>query len=69
MPFYGSKLALKLEGNTLRVLCRVYTSATCCAQQAARNTQLVAGNKHHVARRKLLVTRNKLRWCKRGIRV
>ena len=30
--------------------------------------QLVAGNKHYVARSKLLVTRNKLRWCKRGIR-
>ena len=36
------------------VLCRVYTRATCCAQQAARNTQLVAQlvarNKHQVAR-------------------
>jgi len=49
-------------------LCRVYTSATCC-------------NKHHVARSKLLVARNKLRVaccaqhvassnkCKRGIKV
>jgi len=36
-------------------LCRVYTSATSCAQQVARNLMLVA--------------RNKLRWCKRGISV
>ena len=32
--------------------------ATCCAQQVAR---FGAGNKHHVARSKLLVARNKLR--------
>jgi len=35
------------------LLCRVYTSATCCAQQASSCAQLVA--------------RNLLRWCKRGI--
>jgi len=38
-------------------LCRVYTSATCCAQQAARNTQLVAGNKQLAARNMMLVAR------------
>ena len=52
---------LLLEKLANGLLSRVYTSATCCAQQAARNTQLVAGNKHHVARSKLLVARNKLR--------
>ena len=31
-------------------LCRVYTSATSCAQQAARNLMLVARNKLRVAR-------------------
>jgi len=34
---------------TVDALCRVYTIATCCAQHAARNTQLVARNKHQVA--------------------
>ena len=38
----------------LELLCRVYTCATCCADE-----QLVAGNK-------LLVARNLMRWCKRG---
>jgi len=33
-----------------------------CAQQVARNKQLVAGNQQ-------LVARNKLRWCKRGFTV
>ena len=47
-------------------LCRVYTSATCCAQQAARNTLratklLVTRNKLRVARNLMRVTRIKLR--------
>jgi len=56
-------------------LCRVYTSATSCAKQVARNlratcclkqhvtrnTQLVAGNKQLAARNMMLVARNKLR--------
>ena len=43
------------------LLCRVYTSATSCAQQAARNLMLVARNLLHVARNKLRATRNLLR--------
>ena len=63
-------------------LCRVYTSATCCAQQVACYPQQVACCPHQVAccaqhatccaqqasSCAQLVARNLLRWCKRGIR-
>jgi len=41
-------------------LSRVYTSATCCGQQATCLRQ-------HVARPRNLLPRNMLRWCKRGL--
>jgi len=52
--------------ESIPFLCRVYTSATCCAhkQHVAGNKQLVARNMLLVARN--LLPRNKLRWRKRG---
>jgi len=45
-----------------KLLCRVYTSATCCPQHVACCPQ-------QVARPRNLLPRNMLRWCKRGITV
>ena len=36
--------------NSTKLLCRVYTSATCCAQQVSSCAQLVAGNTRNLLR-------------------
>jgi len=49
-----------MKHTRIAYLCRVYTSATCCAVTSCADEQLVVGNKQHVAGNKLLVARNML---------
>jgi len=61
-----------LRENKLRAIARNMLLATCCLKQhVARNKQLVASIKQHVAccPQQDARPRNMLRWCKRGITV
>jgi len=50
----------RFTSSSLETVSHVYTSATCCAATNCADEQ-------HVASNKLLVARNMLRWCKRGL--
>ena len=59
--YLDSTVMPRLHTPAQQVACNKLRATCCLKQHVAHNTQLVAGNKQ-------LAARNKLRWCKRGIR-